>query len=95
MNLKDFQNYCWEFYGPNNLCGEFFDNKLTRAELDAACVLQSMQQSFGGGDSVDRENVRDILITAQKKLNHYPPAELMQYAKQVVEEGQNLGVFLK
>ena len=64
--IKEFQDYCWSFYAPGEIYGHFFEDKLTRIELDAACVLRSVSESFDG-DSIDRECVREILFKARSK----------------------------
>ena len=62
---KIFFNYCWEFYGPNQLYGkEFFNNTLTKKELEKAIAVRSRifneyELCF---DSIDRELVRDIML---------------------------------
>tara|TARA_R100001594_G_scaffold13174_1_gene28586 strand:- start:266 stop:508 length:243 start_codon:yes stop_codon:yes gene_type:complete len=63
---KIFFNYCWEFYGPNQLYGkEFFNNTLTKKELEKAIAVRSRIQKFNYKlcfDSMDRELVRDIML---------------------------------
>lgn len=63
MSAKEFADYCWSFYGPGEIHGKFFGDKLTRAELEKAVSLRMLSPAFEG-DSVDREHVRDILMIA-------------------------------
>lgn len=65
--LKEFIDYCWEFYKPKGLYGEYFDRNLTKEEVKAACLLRSKHPTFEG-DSVDREAVRDTILFARGKL---------------------------
>ncbi len=62
--LDNFFDYCWGFYGPNGIHGNFFNNKLTRKELRVACAARMSHPSWGDGDTVDREAVREILFKA-------------------------------
>lgn len=73
MNEKDFFNYCWSFYGPNELYGkDFFNNNLTKKELQTAITIRSkILGKFKNNeykfisldyDSLDREIVRDIIF---------------------------------
>ena len=62
---KIFFNYCWEFYGPNQLYGkEFFNNTLTKKELEKAIAIRSriFERFNFRYDSMDREIVRDIML---------------------------------
>ena len=67
-NLQEFIDYVWSFYNPQS---ELYPIKgLTKKYiLDASwlylqmCCYPSMPEySWGDGDSLDRENVRDILL---------------------------------
>jgi hypothetical protein len=53
---KQFASYCWGFYGPNKVHGDFFGHSLTREELEAAVSIQVAEPSFEG-DSVDSERM--------------------------------------
>ena len=64
MEIKDFQKYVWGFYGPNQIYGDYFNHTLTFKEVKAACILRALQPNYAA-DSVDREAVRDILLTAR------------------------------
>lgn len=57
----DFTEYCWSFYAPNEIYGHFFDNTLTRAELEAGIRVRKATGDFAA-DSFDREAVRDIIL---------------------------------
>lgn len=63
-----FFEYCWKFYAPGEMHGDYFDNKLTPEDLKAAIAQQMKTPNFEG-DSVDREAVRDILMADQKYKN--------------------------
>lgn len=68
-NMTTFEKYCWGFYGPKQIYGDFFGHKLTHDQLRSACFLrQTMAANNFDGDSVDREAVRDILLAATGKL---------------------------
>lgn len=82
MLLKDFQDYCWSFYGPKNLDGHIFGHKLTREELDAACLIQSKQETYEG-DSFDREKARDILLVAQGKETEFFGGKKLENKKKI------------
>jgi hypothetical protein len=65
--MEAFVAYCWEFYGPGKLYGDFFSGTLTLAELRVACAAVASGEGWGDGDSVDREHVRDLLLAARGK----------------------------
>jgi hypothetical protein len=67
-----FADYCWGFYGPGGIYGDFFDNTLTRAELDAA-IEHRMLTDYGAfaADSIDREFVRDIMLARRGLPTEY------------------------
>lgn len=71
MNFKEFEDYCFEFYGPKEIHGDFFDHSLTREELRLAIHLRMSDPYSFDGDSFDREIVRDILLAVRgKKTEH-------------------------
>ena len=65
-NFNDFINYCLDFYGVGGLYPE---NKRTKEQvayattlyLDAIAHYDSDTYTWGDGDSLDRERVRDIM----------------------------------
>ena len=64
-NFREFLDYCMDFYNPYN--GLYPIDGLTRAELALATLnyldlVASTDITWGDGDSLDRERVRDILI---------------------------------
>tara|TARA_R100001480_G_scaffold112757_1_gene113562 strand:+ start:428 stop:697 length:270 start_codon:yes stop_codon:yes gene_type:complete len=83
MNQKTFFNYCWEFYGPNKIDGNVFDNNLTKKELQTAITIRSSilgnhkntKYSFIplDFDSLDRELTRDIILKLREpnKETHF------------------------
>ena len=73
--MDEFINYVYSFYGANDRIYDLIcDNKLvTKEDIFAAFkVYQSrlfnayfsdnLRYSWGGGDSLDRERVRDIIL---------------------------------
>ena len=70
-NLNEFIDYVWSFYGEHS--DTLYPIKgLTKKDILEAswlylqmCCYPSMHEySWGDGDSVDREHVRDILLNA-------------------------------
>ncbi len=70
QNLTEFVEYVWSFYAPNS---ELYPIKgLTRLDIFSAYEtyieriekgdLEYVHYSWGGGDSLDRERVRDIIL---------------------------------
>jgi len=68
-NFREFLDYCMDFYNPYN--GLYPIDGLTREELALATlnVLDLCEEgthvTWGGGDSLDRERVRDQVIEAR------------------------------
>ena len=64
-NFREFLDYCMSFYNPYN--GLYPIDGLTREELALATLnyldlVACTDMTWGDGDSLDRERVRDILI---------------------------------
>tara|TARA_S200000501_G_C20844652_1_gene753142 strand:+ start:2125 stop:2385 length:261 start_codon:yes stop_codon:yes gene_type:complete len=64
-NFREFLDYCMDFYNPTS--GLYPIDGLTREELALATLnyldlVASTDITWGDGDSLDRERVRDILI---------------------------------
>ena len=70
INLTEFVEYVWSFYSPES---DLYPIKgLTRLDIfDAFNIyieriekgdLEYVHYSWGGGDSLDRERVRDIIL---------------------------------
>ena len=70
INLTEFVEYVWSFYSPKS---DLYPIKgLTRLDIfDAFNIyieriekgdLEYVHYSWGGGDSLDRERVRDIIL---------------------------------
>ena len=65
-SFNDFINYCLDFYGVG---GIYPENKRTKEQiayattlyLDAIAHYDSDTYTWGNGDSLDRERVRDIM----------------------------------
>ena len=63
--IKEFQNYCLGFYGKNGiysdeLKGGVSSNLMSKAIQIYLLSINEMR-NWGGGDSLDRERVREIL----------------------------------
>ncbi|RYF12771.1 MAG: hypothetical protein EOO40_00405 [Deltaproteobacteria bacterium] len=68
MSAKEFLDYCWSFYGKNEIYGDAFGQSLTRQELSAATALyRATAGDDFCGDSMDRECVRELLLFARDK----------------------------
>ena len=62
--VDEFADYMVDFYGPNGVW-DFFDYKLTREQALRGLAIYLLDGSTPfEGDSVDREMVRDILLTS-------------------------------
>ena len=68
-NFKEFLDYCESFYLPSHPDVLYPIDGLTREELALAtlnyldlCAASDGTISWGDGDSLDRERVRDILL---------------------------------
>ena len=66
--IKDFKKYVKEFYGKGEIYQEFFPKSgATNVEIDKAVNMyvdyaSTKEDQWGGGDSFDREIVRDIML---------------------------------
>ena len=86
--FEKFVLYCLSFYGDNGIYKEDFDTPFTRKEVsDAASIVlakcedESVENyTWGGGDSVDRERVRD-----EVELERTPPIKLQTTLDYVIE----------
>ena len=70
-SLHEFVDYVWSFYNPQSdlypikgLTKEdiFAAFRIYQSRLFNAYFSDNLRYSWGGGDSLDRERVRDILI---------------------------------
>lgn len=70
-SLKDFVDYVWSFYGEHDetlypIKGLTLDHIFQAWEIYKTRLekgdLEYVHYSWGGGDSLDRERMRDILI---------------------------------
>ena len=64
-NFKEFLDYCMDFYNPTS--GLYPIDGLTREEVALATLnyldlVASTDMTWGEGDSLDRERVRDLII---------------------------------
>jgi len=63
--MSDFVDYCLIFYGP----GGCYDLGATRQEINAALRIHRETSTIPfEGDSVDREAVRDILLSQRETV---------------------------
>jgi hypothetical protein len=64
-DVNEFIDYCNEFYGKKGLYAEDLDGGFTKEEIKEAVIkyLEKLEysQTWGNGDSLDRERVREIL----------------------------------
>lgn len=62
--MNEFINYVFDFYGKNGVYAHFFTNPPTKAQIRAATLkLRKTSKEPIVFDSIDRERVRDILLT--------------------------------
>lgn len=63
---KKFATYVWDFYGRDGIYplsnGSLTTEDLASAIKDYQLTCQTGLSEWGGGDTVDRERVRDILL---------------------------------
>ena len=63
--LKEFHLYCMEFYGSNGIYSDELkggvSSNLLRKAIQIYLLSLNELRSWGGGDSLDRERVREIL----------------------------------
>jgi len=65
MTKTAFVEYCWSFYRPGAIYGDFFSPPLLRDELTRAVDRRSRCGDFCG-DSLDREAVRELILAARR-----------------------------
>lgn len=68
IDTTQFEEYCWEFYGPGTLYGHLFENSMPREELKMAIAIRMYYPLEFSGDSTDRELVRDILLFMRDEI---------------------------
>ena len=89
----DFTRYMLEFYGPNGI----YDYGFTPTQINLAtqlykCRLYTTDGEFCG-DTVDRENVRDIILEAhgyeeaKQARNSRPDMVLLDAVERLANEG--------
>lgn len=64
-----FIEYVYSFYGTGGIYADDFEGGCTLQEITDACnqYINDTATVWGGGDSVDREKVRDILLKNSKQ----------------------------
>ena len=72
-NFKEFLDYCERFYFPSHEDVLYPREGLTREELALGTLnyldlCASTDITWGDGDSLDRERVRDLVITRRSVL---------------------------
>jgi hypothetical protein len=60
--LEAFTEYFNSFYGPEGIYSS--TRAISQSEIEAA--LEKINWEWGGGDSVDRENTRDLIFTNEE-----------------------------
>jgi hypothetical protein len=64
-DITEFQNYCLKFYGKNGIYSDELkggvSSKLMSKAINIYIVSINEIRNWGGGDSLDRERVRQIL----------------------------------
>jgi hypothetical protein len=71
-HLKEFAAYVKSFYGPSGIYADYFGHSLTDFEiaLGIGMYIERLRHvsnmTWGGGDSWDREQVRDIMLSMRK-----------------------------
>jgi hypothetical protein len=64
-DIKEFQNYCLGFYGKKGIYSDELkggvSSKLMSKAINIYIVSINEIRNWGGGDSLDRERVRQIL----------------------------------
>jgi hypothetical protein len=69
QEISQFVDYCIEFYGPGGVyANDFRNGGFSEYDIEEAVYIYLDQVNkgkyeWGGGDSVDREFVRDILMS--------------------------------
>ena len=80
-----FINYCWAFYRPQGIHGDFFAHTLTIEELTRAVDLRAKIKTpeFHGNDldSFDRELVRDIMLAVRGLPTEYDVTKFLEDPK--------------
>lgn len=56
--IKEFANYCYDFYGKNGTFELNYTKKQIAAGIDSYFKNMNEDITWGGGDSIDRERVR-------------------------------------
>jgi hypothetical protein len=64
-DIKEFQNYCLGFYGKNGVYSDELKGGVSTNLMSKAIKIYFLSmndlKTWGGGDSIDRLRVRDIL----------------------------------
>ena len=64
-DIKEFQNYCLGFYGKNGVYSDELKGGVSINLMSKAIKIYFLSmndlKTWGGGDSIDRLRVRDIL----------------------------------
>lgn len=64
--LQVFADYCAKFYGTFGIHSQDLKGGFTYDAIKAAAALVMETSNHFEGDSIDREYVRDILLTARR-----------------------------
>ena len=87
--LDEFVDYCWQFYAPGEIYGDYFDNNLTKEELVKACKVRMKDtKNWGDGDTFDREAVRDIMLKKRGKHATVRIAHEIRHLEAALQDGK-------
>jgi hypothetical protein len=90
MEIKEFVEYVFGFYGKGGLYEDFFKNKpVTKVEIRQATKLRIKTGQFEG-DTFDREAVRDIMLASRGEFINFVPATKKTQEQITEEVRQNL-----
>jgi|MDSW01.2.fsa_nt_gb hypothetical protein len=61
---NEFADYVYSFYGKGGIYENFFKTEITKEHITGAMIkyITHNPDCWGGGDSLDRERVRDIMF---------------------------------
>lgn len=68
QEIDRFVDYVWDFYGGKSPLYNYFIGDITKQDIVAATTkLLNTEYPWGGGDTLDREMVRDLMLTTKGK----------------------------
>ena len=69
MTMEEFKDYFTSFYGPQGLYPKTFEHGFTDQQFELSYQLRLASGNYAGGDSFDRESVRDIMISSIRPIH--------------------------